>query len=79
MKQLLKTTQNQKKKHNKILMFARSKLNSIESEISKESINNEISYEDFMTIIIKERNYLELKKNIRMMKTQRIDVEKKSN
>ena len=79
MKQLLKTTQNQKKKHNKILMFARSKLNSIESEISKESINNEISYEDFMTIIIKERNYLELKKSIRMMKTQRIDVEKKSN
>ena len=79
MKQLLKTTQNQKKKHNKILMFARSKLNSIESEISKESINNEISYEDFMTIIIKERNYLELKKTIRMMKTQRIDVEKKSN
>ena len=60
-------------------MFARSKLNSIESEISKESINNEISYEDFMTIIIKERNYLELKKTIRMMKTQRIDVEKKSN
>ena len=79
MKQLLKTTQNQKKKHNKILMFARSKLNSIESEISKESINNEISYEDFMTIIIKERNYLELKKTIRMMKTQRIDVEKTSN
>ena len=60
-------------------MFARSKLNSIESEISKESINNEISYEDFMTIIIKERNYLELKKTIRMMKTQRIDVEKTSN
>ena len=79
MKKLLKATQNQKKKHNKILMFARSKLNSIESEISKESINNEISYEDFMTIIIKERNYLELKKTIRMMKTQRIDVEKKSN
>ena len=79
MKKLLKTTQNQKKKHNKILMFARSKLNSIGSEISKELINNEISYEDFMTIIIKERNYLELKKNIRMMKTQRIDVEKKSN
>ena len=60
-------------------MFARSKLNSIESEISKESINNEISYEDFMTIIIKERNYLELKETIRMIKTQRIDVEKKSN
>ena len=32
-----------------------------------------------MTIIIKERNYLELKETIRMMKTERIDVEKKSN
>ena len=60
-------------------MFARSKLNSIESEISKASINNEISYEDFMTIIVKERNYRELKENIRMMKTQRTDIEKKPN
>ena len=32
-----------------------------------------------MTIIIKERNYLELKVTIRMMKIERIDVEKKSN
>ena len=30
-KKLLKTTQNKKKKHNKIVMLARSKLNSIES------------------------------------------------
>ena len=79
MKKLLKATRNKKKKDNKILMFARSKLNSIESEISKASINNEISYEDFMTIIVKERNYRELKENIRMMKTQRTDIEKKPN
>ena len=32
-------------------MLARSKLNSIESEISEVLINNEISHEDFMTII----------------------------
>ena len=32
-------------------MLARSKLNSIESKISEGIINNEISYEDFMTII----------------------------
>ena len=32
-------------------MLARSKLNSIESKISEELINNEISYEDFMIII----------------------------
>ena len=50
-KKLLKTTRNKKKKHNKIVMLARSKLNSIESKISEALINNEISHEDFMTII----------------------------
>ena len=34
-KKLLKTTRSKKKKHNKIVMLARSKLNSIESKISK--------------------------------------------
>ena len=32
-------------------MLARRKLNSIESKISEELINNEISHEDFITII----------------------------
>ena len=32
-------------------MLARSKLNSIESKISEALTNNEISHEDFMTII----------------------------
>ena len=40
-----------KKKHNRTVMLARGKLNSIESKISEALINNEISYEDFMTII----------------------------
>ena len=35
-KKLLKTTRNKKKKHNKIVMLARNKLNSIESKISKD-------------------------------------------
>ena len=61
MKKLLKTTRNKKKKHNKILMLARSKLNSIESKISEALINSEISHEDFMTIINKEKKYRELK------------------
>ena len=34
-KKLLKTTKNKKKKHNRILMLARSKLNSMESKISE--------------------------------------------
>ena len=47
-RKLLKTTWNKKKKHNKIVMLARSKLNSIESKISEALINNEISHEDYM-------------------------------
>ena len=43
-KKLLKITRNKKKKHNKIVMLARSKLNSIESKISEALINNEISH-----------------------------------
>ena len=55
-KKLLKRTRNKKKKHKKIVMLARSKLNSIESKISEAWINNEISHEDFMTIINEEKN-----------------------
>ena len=62
-KTLLKT-RNKKKKHNKIVMLARSKLNSMESKRSEALINNEISHEDFMTIIKEERNYRELKESI---------------
>ena len=75
-KKFLKTIRNKKKKHNKIVMLARSKLNSIESKVSEALINNEISHEDFMTIINKEKKYRELKESIRMMNSQRSDVEK---
>ena len=51
-------------------MLARSKLNSIESKISEALINNQISHKDFITIINEERNYRELKKSIRMIKSQ---------
>ena len=51
-------------------MLARSKLNSIENKISEALINNQISLEDFITIINEERNYIELKESIRMMKGQ---------
>ena len=75
-KRFLKTTRNKKKKHNKIAMLARSKLNSIESKISKALMDNEISHEDFETIINEEKKYRELKESIRMMNSQRSDVEK---
>ena len=39
-------------------------------------MNNEISHEDFMTIINEQKKYRELKENIRMMNSQRSDTEK---
>ena len=57
-------------------MLARSNLNSIESKLSEALINNEISHEDFMTIINKEKRYRQLKESIRMMSTQISDTEK---
>ena len=75
-KKLLKTTRNKKKKHNKIVMLARSKLNSVESKISEALINVEISHEDFMAIINEEKKYRELKEIMRMMNSQRNGAEK---
>ena len=77
-KKTLKATRNKIKKHNKIVMLARSKLKSIESKISEVLINNRTSHEDFMTIIKEERNYRESKESIRMIKGQedkKIDID----
>ena len=73
---LLKTTRIKNKKHNKIVMLARSKLKSIESKISEALINNDISHEDFVRIINEDEKYRELKENTRMMNSQRSDTER---
>ena len=73
----VKNDKKQEKKHNKIVMLARSNLNSTESKISEALTNNEISHEDFMTIINEERKYRELKESIKMMNSQRSDAEEK--
>ena len=41
-------------------------------------INNEISHGHFMTILNEEKKYWELKESIRIMNSQRSDVEKVS-
>ena len=75
-KRFLKTIRNKKKKHNKIVMLARSKLNSMENKIPKALTDNEISHEDFETIISEEKKYRELKESIRMINSRRSDAEK---
>ena len=52
-------------------MLPRNKLNSIESKMYEALINNEISPEDFVTIINEEKKYQELKESIRIMSSQR--------
>ena len=68
-KKVLKITINKKKKHNKIVMLAKSKLNSIETLISQTLIDFEISHEEFKTIIKEKEKYEKRKESIRMMKS----------
>ena len=57
-------------------MLAWGILNNIESKISEALINNEISHEDFVTIINEDKKYRKLKEGIRMINSQRSDTEK---
>ena len=59
---MIKIAQNKKRKHNKVVMLTRSKLNSIESKISEALINDEIGHKDFTTIINEEKTTANLKK-----------------
>ena len=56
-------------------MLARSKLNSIENKVFKALIDNEISHQDFMTILVEGKKYQGLKESVRMMNSQRSDAE----
>ena len=56
-KTLLNITRKKKKKHNKIIALARSKLNIIENLISQTLIDFEITHEEFSKIIYENNNY----------------------
>ena len=64
-KKLLNITRNKKKKHDKILMLAKSKLNSIETLISQALIDMEISHEEFIAILKEKDKYEKMKENLR--------------
>ena len=56
-KKILNITRKKKKKHNKIVALARSKLNIIESLISRALTDFDISHEEFSKIIYEKNNY----------------------
>ena len=60
-KALLNITRKKKKKHNKIIALARSKLNIIENLISQALIGFEITHEEVSKIIYKKNNYDNIK------------------
>ena len=65
---LLIITRNKKKKH-KILVLAKSKLNSIETLVSQALIDIEISHEEFIATLNEKDKYEKMKEDIRMIKS----------
>ena len=63
-KKLLNITRNKKKKHDKILMLAESKLNSIESLISQALNDLDISHQEFIIILNEKDKYERMKYNL---------------
>ena len=76
-KKLLKTARNKKKKHNKIFMLPKSKLNSIEALVSHALIDMEISREEFITILKEKDQYEEMKENVRNL-SDKLEEKQKS-
>ena len=64
-KKLLDITIKKRKKHDKILMLAKSKLNSIDTLISQALIDMDISHEEFITILKEKDRYEMMKENLK--------------
>ena len=77
-KKLLKTTRNEKKKHDRILMLAKSKLNSIESLASRALIGMNISHEEYITVLKEKGKYEKMKENARNI-SEKLEKEKTEN
>ena len=61
-------TKKRKKKHNKIIALAKSKLNTIETLLSSALNYSKISYEAFKNIITEKNIYANIKENIKDIK-----------
>ena len=77
-KKLLKTTRNKKKKHDKILMLAKSKLSSTETLISQVLIYMDISHKEFIIILNEKDKYEKMKENVKNI-SEKLEEEKQKN
>ena len=69
-KSLLQLTKKRKKKHNKIITLAKSKLNTIETLLSSALNDSKISHEEFSNIITEKNIYENIKENIKDIKEE---------
>ena len=69
-KSLLRVTKKRKKKHNKIIALAKSKLNTIDTLLSSALNDSKISHEEFTNIIAEKNTYENMKENIKDIKEE---------
>ena len=67
-KSLLQVTKKRKKKQNKIIPSAKSKLNTIETLLSSALNDSKISHEEFTSVITEKNTYENIKENIKEVK-----------
>ena len=63
-------TKERKKKHNKIIALAKSKLNTIDTLLSSALNDSKISHEEFPNIITEKNTYENMKENIKDIKEE---------
>ena len=78
-KSLLKVTKKRKKKHDKIIALAKTKLNTIDTLLSSALNDSEISHEEFTNIITEANIYENIKENIKELTTEPSTKEKINN
>ena len=64
-KSLLNLTKKRKKKHNKIIVLAKNKLNTIDTLLSSALNDSKISHEEFSNVITEKNIYENIKENIK--------------
>ena len=73
---MLKLTKKRKKKHNKIIVLAKNKSNTIDTLLSSALNDSEKSHEEFPNIITETNIYENIKENIKALTTESSEEEK---
>ena len=75
-KSLLKVTKKRKKKHNKIIVLAKNKLNTIDTLLSSALNDSKISHKEFSNIITEANIYKNIKENIKELTAEPSSLER---